>query len=228
VIFKAGTLLPVVAELKKTEQSPPPPPPPVPAAPTTTLTASPATIHQGQSATLIWQTEHATDVSIDRGIGTVAASGSRQVSPAETSTYTLIATGPGGTSKASFPITVLAETPPPSKTELSQSDQSEIQGVLDGYAEAFAQKNLRAIQDLWPGVPREKLNSIKEAFKLNTRLRYIAPKFYKEPGERARVDCTQVADAVVEGRTVENSGRFTMYVVRRNGHWKIDYIPLNN
>ncbi|HEX6501925.1 MAG TPA: protein kinase [Terriglobales bacterium] len=232
-MFKAGVPLAVMAELTKTPQATPPPSPRAPVAtPTATLSATPGTIQQGQAATLTWQTKNATDITIDGGLGAVAASGSHQVSPSQTLTYTLTAKGPGGTSTASFPVVVLAkEAPPPAapKTEqLSSSDQGEIQRVLENYADAFAKKDLRAVQVLWPGVPREKLNSIKEAFKLNTRLHYVDPKFYKEPGERARVDCTQFADAVVNGRAVQSSGHFSMYLVRRDGHWKIDYIPLNN
>ena len=49
---------------KKTAPAPPPPPPPPPA-PTASLAANPATIQRGQSSTLTWQTENATDVTID-------------------------------------------------------------------------------------------------------------------------------------------------------------------
>jgi peptidoglycan-associated lipoprotein len=91
---------------------PPPPPPPAPASPTATLSASPNTIDKGQSTTLTWQTTNATDVSID-GIGEVAASGSRQVTPADSTTYHLIAKGAGGTQDATARVTVNAPPPPP-------------------------------------------------------------------------------------------------------------------
>ena len=66
------------------------------APPTVTLSASPATISQGQSVTLSWTSTNATNLSI-QGIGTVAVpSGSVTVSPDATTIYTITATGNGG------------------------------------------------------------------------------------------------------------------------------------
>jgi len=78
------------------------------ALPTAQLTASPATIQvlSGQSATLTWSTANATSVSIDNGIGTVAASGTQTVSPTATTTYTLTATGGGQTATSTAAVTV--------------------------------------------------------------------------------------------------------------------------
>lgn len=61
------------------------------------FTASPTGIAAGESATLSWNVTNATSVSIDNGVGTVAASGTRMVTPAATATYTLTAVGTGGT-----------------------------------------------------------------------------------------------------------------------------------
>ena len=74
--------------------------------PTAKLTAAPTTITAGNSATLTWSTTNTTSVSIDNGIGTVAASGSTTVSPTTTTTYTLTATGSGGTVTATATVTV--------------------------------------------------------------------------------------------------------------------------
>ena len=101
---------------KKTAQAPPPPPPPPPPAPTATLAANPAVIEQGQSTTLTWQTDNATEVTIE-GLGTVTASGSKTITPGSSTTYTLMAKGPGGSQDASTRVTVnapVAEAPPPS------------------------------------------------------------------------------------------------------------------
>lgn len=57
------------------------------------INASPVTITRGQSSTLSWGTTNATQVSINNGIGNVEADGTRTVSPLETTTYTLTATG---------------------------------------------------------------------------------------------------------------------------------------
>ena len=57
--------------------------------------ASPTNITLGQSTTLSWTTEGATDVSIS-GIGAVDSSGSRSVTPTQTTTYTLTARASDG------------------------------------------------------------------------------------------------------------------------------------
>jgi len=106
---------------KKAAQATPPTPPPPPAAPTATLAASPDVILQGQSTTLTWQTNNASDITID-GLGTVSASGSKTVMPNSSTTYTLTAKGPGGSQNASARVTVNAKmaaaTPSPSDADL--------------------------------------------------------------------------------------------------------------
>ena len=99
---------------KKKVAPPPPPPPPAPAAaPTVNLTAEPSTIEKGQSVTLSWTSENATDLDLQPGVGKVQPSGSTSVSPEESTTYTLTAKGPGGTSTAEARVTVTSPPPPP-------------------------------------------------------------------------------------------------------------------
>lgn len=93
----------------------PPEAPPAPE-PMITLNASPAAIEKGQSATLTWKSSNATGVTIDNGVGTVESSGSRSISPSESTTYTATASGPGGRAVAEARVTVTAPpavTPPP-------------------------------------------------------------------------------------------------------------------
>lgn len=68
-------------------------------APTLTLTASPTTITAGQSATLTWVSANATTVTASGGwTGSLAHSGSQSTGALNTTTtYTLVAVGPGGT-----------------------------------------------------------------------------------------------------------------------------------
>jgi subtilisin family serine protease len=81
-------------------------PPPTP--PTASLTATPASIGAGQSSTLSWSTTNATAVTLDGA--TVQSPGTKTVSPAATTTYTLSAQGPGGTRQSSATVTVLTNT----------------------------------------------------------------------------------------------------------------------
>ena len=123
----AGLIL-LSACAKKAAPPPPPPPPSTAAAPTATISVTPNTIQQGQSATLSWQTSNATDVSID-GIGAVQPSGSQQVSPADSTTYHLTAKGVGGTQDASARITVTpAEVAAPATSAASDLTDEQLFG----------------------------------------------------------------------------------------------------
>ena len=75
--------------------------------PTVTISAEPETIQVGESATLAWSSTHADSCIIEPGIGSVDADGSITVSPTETTTYTITATGPRGTATDSVTVTVI-------------------------------------------------------------------------------------------------------------------------
>ncbi len=125
---------------------PPPPPPPPPAAPTASLSASPDTVQKGQSVTLTWQTTNATDVSIE-GIGAVQPNGSQQVTPSDSTTYTLTAKGDGGTQQATARVTVTSPPPPPptasSPTEQELFSQN-IKDIYFDYDNATIRENQQA------------------------------------------------------------------------------------
>jgi hypothetical protein len=82
-----------------------------PVVPTATLAVSPASISSGQSATLSWNATNATTVAINQGIGPVAASGTRSVSPTATTTYTITATSSAGSVTATATLAVTRTTP---------------------------------------------------------------------------------------------------------------------
>lgn len=122
----------LAAACKKKEAPPPPPPPPPPPAPTATLSASPTTVQKGQAVTLTWQTSNATDITID-GLGMVEASGSRQVTPADSTTYHLVAKGEGGTQEATARVTVTVPPPPPPPPPAPSDAELFAQNVKDIY-----------------------------------------------------------------------------------------------
>jgi hypothetical protein len=72
------------------------------------IDVNPAVIVSGASAALIWNVSGANSASIDQGIGSVPLSGNQLISPTETTTYTLTASGPAGTLSKSVVITVNA------------------------------------------------------------------------------------------------------------------------
>jgi peptidoglycan-associated lipoprotein len=131
LVFALGTIMFLGACAKKAAP-PPPPPPPAMTAPTASLSANPNTVDPGQPTTLTWQTTNATDVSID-GIGPVDPSGSRQVTPADSTTYHLIAKGTGGTQDATARVTVNSAAEPTSTTSNATEEEIFSRNVKDIY-----------------------------------------------------------------------------------------------
>jgi hypothetical protein len=88
------------------------------------FTASPSSLTIGQSTTLSWgAVSNASSITIDQGIGDVATPGSQLVSPQTTITYTLNATGCGGTITRQVTITV--KQLPPTKTPVTPAPDTE-------------------------------------------------------------------------------------------------------
>ncbi|MGZ4900040.1 MAG: OmpA family protein, partial [Candidatus Angelobacter sp.] len=132
VVLGVLALLMVASGCKKKETAPPPPPPPK--AVTATLSANPTSIEAGQSATLTWSTENATDVALDGN--KVDPSGSQTVSPTQTTTYHLTAKGAAGTQEATAQVSVTAKptpTPTPVPTPAVTDEQLFAQMVKDIY-----------------------------------------------------------------------------------------------
>jgi len=77
---------------------------------------TPATINAGGKSTLLWNVTGATSVSIDQGIGQVDVAGTRVVSPAKSTVYTISATNFAGTVMRSSAIILVSLPAPPSQT----------------------------------------------------------------------------------------------------------------
>jgi peptidoglycan-associated lipoprotein len=119
----------------------PPPPPPSPNTPTSNapsggsgrpviaeFTVEPSSIQVGQSAVLRWNVTGSTNVAIDHGLGTVPATGTSRLTPANTTTYLLTATGPAGDTTATTTVTV---TGPPAAPPPSRNNTGSI-GTIEG------------------------------------------------------------------------------------------------
>ena len=132
VLALGGALL-----LGACHKKPVPPPPvaaPPPPTPTASLTANPNSVQKGDPTTLTWETTNATDIQID-GVGPVNATGSRQVTPTDSTTYRLVAKGTGGSQEATARVTVTAP-PPPAAVETPTSlteEQMFNQSIKDIY-----------------------------------------------------------------------------------------------
>ncbi len=126
--------------------APTPAPPPSAPAPTVSLSAASTSIEQGACTNLTWSTTNASSVTIEPGIGSVGADGSRQVCPTSTTRYTISASGAGGFRSDSATVEVTSKPTPTDKLTIHvnfDTNKSDIRGsdLADlKKAEAFVKK----------------------------------------------------------------------------------------
>ena len=143
VFVAAGIALTLAGCAKKTNvaKAVPPPPPPAPSA---TLAASPNDLQAGQSTTLTWSTDNATQITLS-GVGTVAAKGSTTIRPQSSTTYVLTATGPGGSKDASARVTVTS--PPPVAAKATATDEQLFSANIKDVFFAYDKANVAANEE---------------------------------------------------------------------------------
>jgi len=109
--------------------------PPSPASPTVTLEVSSTTIQKGDSVTLTWSSTNATSLVLTPAVGSVVPEGNVKVSPTDSTTFTITATGPGGSVDQSVRITVAAPAVEAPKTTAPAATIDEIfaRGSLDAF-----------------------------------------------------------------------------------------------
>lgn len=104
------------------------------------FSAYPDSILRGESVVLVWETTNADSIEIDQGIGMVVDNGSMTVLPTETTTYTLTATGSGGSVSEHKTVTVVI-TPQVglvvSDTEVDYGESVTLNWSADGYDTVF-------------------------------------------------------------------------------------------
>ncbi len=96
--------------------------------------AQPASVQPGQPVMLVWSTQNPSGVTIDPVVGRVIARGSKQVTPARTTTYTLTARGPNNTSvtqKVTVTVPGTTEADSPAPTEPAKKEVATIGGKPD-------------------------------------------------------------------------------------------------
>jgi peptidoglycan-associated lipoprotein len=109
------------------------------------FTVEPSVIERGQSATLRWSVNNATTITIDNGIGDVPASGTRRITPAETTTYRLSGAGPNGTVNGTTTVTVTNPAPPTTPTAPNKmSFESEVTTLLQDAFFDYDSNQIRA------------------------------------------------------------------------------------
>jgi peptidoglycan-associated lipoprotein len=115
------------------------------------------------------------NVAISNGLGTVPPTGTQRITPQQTTSYVLTASGPGGDASRTATVTVSAPAPPPpSNTNTSRNDrrtlevrvQSDLQDALYDYdsnnirddARAALTSDAEALKHILVDFPNAKVN----------------------------------------------------------------------
>lgn len=123
----------------------------------TSFTANQTKIAVGQSSSLKWSTQNATEVHIEPGVGTVALSGEQTVSPAQTTTYTLTAKNDGGSATSKTSVTVEAR-------DTTADDVQSIKETLARFKGAYDSMDVGAIHREWPSMSQTQMDAMKTTF----------------------------------------------------------------
>jgi peptidoglycan-associated lipoprotein len=129
----AAAALTVGCSKKPVVSHEPPPAAPPAARPTVTLQANPTSINKGDSTTLSWSSTNATQLTISPEVGAIAPEGSTKVTPSDSTTYTITASGPGGTADSTVRVTVGAAAPTPPPATNATLEEMFLKEVQDAY-----------------------------------------------------------------------------------------------
>ena len=174
------------------------------------------------------QTENANDVSIE-GVGAVGGSGSRQVSPERSTTYRLIAKGPGGAVAES---SVRVDVTPANKVAPANPQGPELQAIklgLQRYKEAYESESLDDMKKAWPGMTKAQEKTLREAFN-NFNAIHISLNCQDEDvhisDDNAWVNCRQASTYTQRGKKQQpEASKLVRIALRKHeGTWVVSSV----
>jgi hypothetical protein len=196
-----------------------PTPVPVVPAPTIVFNAAQQTIQKGQAAQLNWLTQNATDIQIDGR--SVNPAGSMQVTPQQSTTYTLTAKGPGGAVTQSLHVDVEA-LPTPS----INPDQAAIQTALNQYRQAYESESLEDMKRVWPRMSKAEEKNMKGAFDYFNAIRLslnCPEESIKIQGGAATANCQETFTYTLKGKKQPLQSAKGTFILKKEGEsWIID------
>ena len=131
-----------------------------PASPSVALSASPTSVQAGQPVTLTWSSTNATSITLEPLVGPVATQGSTKVRPSQSTTYTVTATGPGGSAHASAQVVI---TPAHAQAAVRKTSQEEI---------SSDQRQMRGLDEQIQDIKSDALRMSAELSQLEEKLIY--------------------------------------------------------
>ena len=195
------------------------------------LSVSVQRIELGQSTTLSWQTANATDVSIDNGIGSVPASGQKDITPTASATYQLTAKGDGGTKQSTVSIIVepkqekvVVQQPPPAPAPApapAPVDESvAIRALVNSFNSALSGHDAGKMQSAWPGMKPQAVKAWQQLFKINAKVTDNCPaSSLSINGDSATWTCS--LSTVIPGASPQPPQTFRFTLTKKGGTWSI-------
>jgi hypothetical protein len=130
-----------------------------------------------------------------------------------------------------IPVPVQKSTPPTivptfATADVLAADRMQIQQLLDRYTTGYTDRNAKLIQEAWPSVHPDQIKKIRDflknfkSVKMSLRIVNAVP-----AGNRVTVECTQTLSYDLNGKEQTSVSQLTLYVVKRDGGWLIDFIP---
>ncbi|HEY1766936.1 MAG TPA: protein kinase [Terracidiphilus sp.] len=192
------------------------------------FSASVTTIQQGQSTTLNWQTANASEISIDNGIGEVGANGQKEVTPASSTTYQLVAKGSGGTQQKTISITVtpkvVAAQPAAPTAPQAVEPSTLVQQAINSFDAAYNAHDVARIQAAWTGIKPAQAKALQNFFKDQPTSKVsdsCSSSDLSISGNTANWTCTETSTFVSGGRTQSHAQSIRFTFAQRGGAWTI-------
>jgi hypothetical protein len=192
--------------------------------PSANLTADSLNLEQGQSTTLHWSTQNATDISIS-GLGSVQDSGSKTVTPSGNTRYILTASSAGGSVESSVTVTVSAKSAPEPSHESASNDAQEIERVVNRFTDLYSHMVVEDLKQVWPSVDSKTLSKYRDGLKGVQRVDVAdscvgAPNFTS--ANTAEWSCAETVTFVRDGkRQSPVVAKFHYTFAKSEGKWYI-------
>ena len=194
------------------------------------FSASAVQIVQGHSTTLGWQTENASEVTIDNGIGQVDASGQTSVSPSTSTKYLLTARGNGGTQQRTVSIVVEAPAQQPSKPAQAAAapapppvDQNApVEAVLANFNAALHAHNVARMRSIWTGMSGDQAKAFQNLFKSFPQAAIsddCSPSTLAVSGDTASWTCTETTR--IDPKSDPHVQKIRFGFSKKDGAWTI-------
>ncbi len=197
--------------------------------------AGPKKIQSGQTATLLWATQDAKEVTIDPLPGSFKPTDSVEVTPTKNTTYVLTAKGDGGSQTQSVQVTVVeAPAPPPQPAQPTPSvarENPDIRAVKDTvevrWKDAYESMSTDEEKKVWPTIPKARIDADRGIFNKYKAVR--VQHRCSEPsisGDTAQYPCSETIRYTDTSNKVQapKTAPLVYVLKKKDGVWYVDAI----